>query len=202
MTFQVTSPSLQEISHMKAIAPLTLLASAALLVACGTSEARVDSAQTAAYVGATNRSEATPGNGSDPTCVTAADVKAALGFDVRELTKGMKHYGPLWSCGFAAADENALPGVTVKLNVEPASEANQRFDDMRSAVTVARGKPTDPDPVALGERALADRTSSKTMAAALSNGRLYSVEVMYGAVDKFGDKQPGSVTLLRKLMGA
>lgn len=186
---------------MRRLISITLCASVSLLVACNSSEARVDSAQTAPYVESTARATSSTG-GSAPTCVTAADVKAALGFDVRELTKGMKQYGPLWSCGFAAADDNAMPGVTVKFNIEPGSEANQRFDDMRSAVTVARGTPTDPDPVALGERGMVYRTSSKTMAAALSNGRLYSVELMYGAVDKFGDKKAGAVTLLRKLMGA
>lgn len=140
--------------------------------------------------------------GSAPACVTAADVKAALGFEVRELTKGMQRYGPIWSCGFAAVDENALPGVTVKIMIEPGSEADGRFNEMRKNVTLARGKPTEPDPIALGERGMAYRTASRTTAAAVKGGRLYSVDVGYGAVAKFGDKQPGTVSLLRKLMGA
>jgi len=138
---------------------------------------------------------------SAPACVTAADVKDALGFEVRELTKGMRQYGPIWSCGFAAADENALPGVTVRILIEPGTEANQRFNEMRATVTAARGKPTEPDPIALGERGMAYRTASRTMAAAVKGGQLYSVDVGYGAVSKFGDKQEGTVKLLRKLMG-
>ena len=116
----------------------------------------------------------------------------------------MKHYGPMWSCGFAAADDNAMPGVTVQFTVEPASEADARFKDMREAVTSARGKPTEPDPVALGDRGMAFRTSSRTMAAAVKGGQLYSVDVRYGAVSAstFGDKQEGTVTLLRKLLGS
>jgi hypothetical protein len=114
----------------------------------------------------------------------------------------MKRYGPLSSCGFTAADENALPGVTVQLTIEPGSEAEQRFADMRQTVTVARGSSAEPDPIAVGERGMAYTTSSRTMAAAVSKGQLYSVDVHYGAVAKFGDRQAGTVTLLRKLMGA
>jgi hypothetical protein len=142
-----------------------------------------------------------PKGDSAPSCVTAADVKAALGFEVRELTKGMKQYGPVYSCGFAAVDGNALPGVTVQIMVEPGTEADQRFKEMRAAVTTARGKPTEPDPIAVGEGGMAYRTSSRTMAAAVKGGLLYSINVAYGAVSKFGDKQAGTVALLRKLMG-
>ena len=142
-----------------------------------------------------------PTRSSAPSCVTAADVKDALGFEVRELTKGMKQYGPIWSCGFAATDENALPGVTVRIMIEPGTEATQRFNDMRATVTAARGKPTEPDPIAVGERGMAYRTASRTMAAAVKGGLLYSVDVGYGAVSKFGDKQEATVRLLRKLMG-
>src|SRR4051812_8434978 len=120
-------------------------------------------------------------NGSSaPACVSTADVKDALGFEVRDLTKGIKRYGPIWSCGFAAADESALPGVTVRIMIEPGAEADQRFNEMRATVTNARGKPTEPDPVALGERGMAYRTASRTMAAAVKGGLLYSVDVGYG----------------------
>ena len=188
---------------MRRIIPMAVLVPAALLIACGSKSEGGDSAQTSAAVAAYTGAPAANG-GAEPSCVTAADVKSALGFDVRELTKGMKHYGPMWSCGFAAADDNAMPGVTVQFTVEPASEADARFKDMREAVTSARGKPTEPDPVALGDRGMAFRTSSRTMAAAVKGGQLYSVDVRYGAVSAstFGDKQEGTVTLLRKLLGA
>ena len=188
---------------MRRIIPVALLVPAALLIACSSKSESGDSAQTSAAVAAYTGAPAANG-GAAPSCVTAADVKEALGFEARELTKGMKHYGPMWSCGFAAADDNALPGVTVQITVEPATEAEQRFNDMRAAVTSARGKPTEPDPVALGDRGMAFRTSSRTMAAAVTGGQLYSVDVRYGAVStsQFGDKQEGTVALLRKLLGA
>lgn len=193
---------------MRPLLPMVLFASAALLAGCGGSAAGGDSAAVAPYVAAnaaastsaaTNVSNA---GGSTPTCPTAADVKSALGFDVRELTKGMKRYGPVSSCGFAASDDDALPGVTVQFMIEPGSEADGRFDDMRKWVTLARGTPTEPDPVAVGERGMAFHSASRTLAAALSKGQLYSVDLRYGAVSKFADKQDGIVTLLRQLMSA
>jgi hypothetical protein len=185
---------------MKPLVPVLLFANAAILIACGSNGSGADSTAIAPYVSA--NATAASGGGSTPTCVTAADVKAALGFDVRELTNGMKHYGPLWSCGFAAADESALPGVTVQFSVEPGSEADKRFEEMRSTVTMARGTSEAPDPVALGDRGMAHRTASRTMAAAVANGQLFSVDLHYGAPKAFGDKQAGVVTLRRKLLGA
>ena len=198
---------------MRRIIPIALLANAALFAACGSKSASDEAAAsgdvsqytgTAASGGgaASSKSGTSASNGGVPSCVSAADVKEALGFDVRDLTRGMKRYGPISSCGFAAADDNAMPGVTVQFTIEPASEADARFNDMRSSVTAARGKPTEPDPVALGERGMAIRTSSRTMAAAVIGGQLFSVDVHYGAMANFGDKQEGTVTLLRKLMGA
>lgn len=185
---------------MRRIIPMTMLVQAALVIACGSKSGSDDTSQSAAVAAYTGAPASNGGAG--PSCVTTADVKTALGFDVRELTKGMKHYGPIWSCGFAAADDNALPGVTIQLAIEPATEADQRFNDMRAVVTTARGKPTEPDPIAVGEKGMAYRTLSNTAAAAVKGGQLYSVEVKYGAVANFGDKQEGTVTLLRKLMGA
>ena len=187
---------------MRRIIPVAVLAHAALFIACGSKSENAESGQTASAVAAYTGTPASNG-GSGPSCPTAADVKDALGFEARELTKGMKHYGPLWSCGFAAADDESLPGVTVQFTIEPATEADKRFDDMGKTVTMARGTPTKPDPVAVGERGMSYRTSSSTMAAAVKGGQLCSVEVRYGAVStsKFGDKQEGTVTLLRKLVG-
>ena len=192
---------------MERIIFTTMLASVALLAACGSKSASDDStssaAAVAAYTGApaSNGGSAASNGTASPSCPTAADVKEALGFDAKELTKGIKRYGPMSSCGFAAADENALPGVTVQFTIEPASEADKRFSDMRDAVTTARAKTTEPDPITVGDRGMAYRTSSRTMAAAVKNGQLYSVDVRYGAVSNFGDKQAGTVALLRKLVG-
>lgn len=187
---------------MRRIIPFTLQASAALLAACGSKSASDDAPSAAAVAAYTGSASPSSNGGTSPSCPTAADVKEALGFEARDLTRGMKRYGPLSSCGYAAADDNAMPGVTVQFTIEPASEADQRFNDMRASVTTARGKPTEPDPVSVGDRGMAYRTSSRTMAAAVKGAQLYSVDVRYGAIANFGDKQEGTVALLRKLMGA
>jgi hypothetical protein len=188
---------------MRRTISIALLATAALLAACGNKSAgdADGSADVSQYTGTSASSAATPSSNGGGSCPTAADVKEALGFEARSLTNGMKKYGPMSSCGYGAADENALPGVTVQFTIEPASEAEQRFADMRTAVTTARGKPTEPDPITVGDRGMAYRTSSRTMAAAVKGGQLYTVEVRYGAIANFGDKQEGTVALLRKLIG-
>ena len=186
---------------MRRIIPVALLATTALLAACGSKSASDNSTPSAEAVAAYTGPSSSASSGSSSSCPTAADVKQALGFEVRDLTRGMKRYGPLSSCGYAAADDDTMPGVTVQFTIEPASEAEKRFSDMRASVTTARGKPTEPDPVALGERGMAFHTSSRAMAAAVKGGQLYSVDVHYGAMSNFGDKQEGTVTLLRKLMG-
>jgi hypothetical protein len=187
---------------MRYIITTALLANAALLLACGNKSAS-DSAtgDVSQYTGTPASNAAAPASNGSSSCPTAADVKESLGFEPRPLTKGMQKYGPMSSCGYQAADENALPGVTVQFTIEPASEAEQRFADMRTAVTTARGKPTEPDPITVGDRGMAYRTSSRTMAAAVKGGQLYTVEVRYGAIANFGDKQEGTVALLRKLIG-
>jgi hypothetical protein len=189
---------------MRRIIPIALLVNAALLAACGSKPAS-DAAATdvSQYTGtpASNAAAAPSSGSSSPSCPTAAEVTQALGFEARDLTRGMKRYGPMSSCGFAAVDENALPGVTVQFTIEPASEADARFKDMRASVTTARGKPTEPDPITVGDRGMAYHTSSRTMAAAVKGDQLYSVDLHYGAVANFGDKQEGTVALLRKLMG-
>ena len=187
---------------MRSLHSTVLLASTALLAGCGGSAAGGDSAAVAPYVAANAAASTSTADASTPSCPTAEDVKSALGFDVRDITKGIRRFGPVWTCGFSATDDNTLPGVTVKFMIEPGSEADGRFNAMRSAVTIARGQQTEPDPVALGERGMAFRTNSRTVAAALEKGQFYSVELQYGGASRFGDKQAGAVTLLRKLMGA
>jgi hypothetical protein len=54
----------------------------------------------------------------------------------------------------------------------------------------------------VGERGLAYSTASQARAAAVSNGKLYSVEMGFAAVSNFGDKKDGMVELLRKLIGS
>lgn len=191
---------------MRPLTPIVTLASAALLGGCGSSDVAADSAQAAPYVasggGASPSAGSSAASGGAPACYTAEDVKSALGFDARSLTGGMRNFGTFSMCGFAATDDAKLPGVTVTATISPASDADTTFDRMRQVVKISKGGNAQPDPIQVGERGLAYSTASQARAAAVGNGKLYSVEMGFAAVANFGDKKDGMVELLRKLMGS
>jgi hypothetical protein len=180
-----------------------MLVGSAFIVACGSSSAeKADSAQVAAYVAPNASAPATGNSGSAPACFTAADVKSALEFDAKSITGGMRSFGTFSMCGYAATDSDKLPGVTVTGTVSPAADADTTFDQMRNVVKMSRGGNAQPDPIQVGERGLAFSTSSQAKAAAVANGKLYTVSMGFAAVSNFGDKKDGVVELLRKLMGS
>ena len=187
---------------MRPLLPIILFASTAL-ASCGSSDAGGDSASVAPYVAAGSASSASPasaGGERAPSCLTAAEVSSALGYAVRDLTGGMRQYGPMWSCGFVATDTAKLPGATVTITIEPASEADQRFAEMRQASQMARR--VDPDVISVGERGMAYGMSSGSTAAAVKDGRLYSVQAGYATAPRgFGDRKDAVTALLRKLVG-
>jgi len=186
---------------MKQLIPIILLAST-VLTGCSSRAESGDSAEVAAYVSPNASTPAPASGGSSRTCFTADDVKSALGFDARSLTGGMRQYGTMWNCGYAAADDAKLPGVTVSATVSPAAEADSTFDHMKQVVKMSKGGNAQPDVLPVGERGLAYGTSSQARASAVANGQLYSVEVGFGGVANFGDKKDGAIELLRKLMGS
>jgi hypothetical protein len=187
---------------MKHLVPLVMLAGTMLAIGCGSSAESADSAQVAAYVSPNASAPAAAGGGSAPACYTAEDVKSALGFEVRSLTGGMRDFGTFSMCGYAATDDDKLPGVTVTATVSPAADADTTFDQMRTVVKMSKGGNAQPDVIQLGERGLAYGTNSQARAAAVAKGRLYSVQIGFGAVSNFGDKKDGVIELLRKLMGS
>ena len=185
---------------MQRLSPVLAIASITLLAACDGTSSNTDSAQVAQYVAPNGAAPAPSVSGSSRTCFTAADVQSALGFEARSLTGGMRQYGTMWNCGFAATDDARLPGVTVSATISPAAEADSTFDHMKQVVKMSKGGDAQPDVIQLGERGLAYGTNSQARAAAVANGQLYSVQVGFGGVANFGDKKDGAVKLLRKLM--
>ena len=192
---------------MRRLIPMVIFAAGAMLGGCGSGGAAADSAQVAPNVppggnASSNAAGASASGGDSPKCYTAEDVKSALGFDARSLTGGMRNFGTFSMCGYAATDDAKLPGVTVTATISPASDADTTFDRMKQVVTMSKGGNAQPDPIQVGERGLAYSTASQARAAAVSNGKLYSVEMGFAAVSNFGDKKDGMVELLRKLMGS
>src|SRR5688572_11148435 len=121
---------------MRFLAPLLVISASSLLAACGGGTTdKQDVSANASSSGSPASTAAAPASGgpAGPACLSTADVESALGFAVNDLTRGMRQYGPMWTCGFVAADTARLPGVTVTITIEPASEAEQRFAEMREA---------------------------------------------------------------------
>ena len=192
---------------MRPFIPMVIFAAGAILGGCGGGGAAADSAQVASYVASgsnasSNAAGSSASGGDSPKCYTAEDVKSALGFEVRSLTGGMRNFGTFSMCGFAATDDDKLPGVTVTATVSPAADADTTFDQMRTVVKISKGGNAQPDVIQVGERGLAYGTNSQARAAAVANGRLYSVQMGFAAVSNFGDKKDGVTELLRKLMGS
>jgi hypothetical protein len=186
------------------IAVATLAAAA--LAGCGAGGAAADSSDASQYVasGAASSAPSPAGDaGSAPKCFTAADVKSAMGIDVKDLTNGMRKYGEFWNCGYVPANGTTFPGVSVQLTVAAAAEADATFDRLTRAMRIARGPAAQPDALQLGDRGMAYGTPSGAVAAAVAGDRLYIVETMYGTAGQaFRDKQDATVALLRKTMGS
>ena len=178
--------------------------SAAALSGCGAGGAAADSSEVTQYVAsgsASSASSSSDGEGNPPKCLSAADVKSAIGIDVQDLTNGMQKFGTFWNCGYVPTDA-ALPGVSVEMTVAPAAEADSRFADLTAGMRLARGPGAQPDAIQVGERAIAFGTPSGAVAAAVSGDRFYSVETRYGTAGQaFTDKKDATVALLRKLVG-
>ena len=178
---------------------------AATLPGCGAGGAAADSSQISQYAASGSASNASPSSGDEanpPKCLSAADVKGAMGIDVQDLTNGMRKYGTFWNCGYVPTDA-ALPGVSVEMTVAPAAEADSRFADLTTGMRLARGPAAQPDALQLGERAIAFDTPSGAVAAVVSGDRFYSVETRYGTAGQaFTDKKDATIALLRKFVGS
>lgn len=185
---------------MRTLARIVFVVAASLPAACRDRASGADAGNEAAASASAGDAPAADAL-SSPTCLTTTDVSSALGFAVRDLTRGTRRYGDMWTCGFEAADP-ALAGVTVTATVSPAAEAEQRFAKMREDVHAARGGKGEPDVIPAGERGMAYGTTSGSMAAAVKGGRLYLVEAHFGMAKVTGDKKDGTVALLRKLIGS
>jgi hypothetical protein len=183
---------------------IAILAAAALS-GCGAGGAVADSSQVSQSVASGTASSASSSSDDEanaPKCLSAADVKSAMGIDVQDLTNGMRKFGTFWNCGYVPTDA-ALPGVSVELTVAPAAEADSRFSDLTDELKLARGPGARPDALQLGERAISFGTPSSAVAAAVSGDRLYIVHTRYGtAGDAFRDKKDATIELLRKAVGS
>jgi hypothetical protein len=108
------------------------------------------------------------GGNAKPPCPTPAAIETALGFPVRPV--------PVAVDGCLYELTGRYRGVMVSLLYQPATRANDVFADIKRQVK-AKGKDAEPDRLRLGDGGWGYASRGKKEAAAVSQGRLYHVEI-------------------------
>ncbi len=109
------------------------------------------------------------GSTGAPPCPAIADVQTAIGFPVKAI--------PVAIDGCMYELTGRYRGVFVSLMYQPATRANDVFADIQKRVKIAKGK--EADRLSIGEGGWGYGSLGKKEAAALSQGRLYHVEIDY-----------------------
>ena len=170
---------------------LTLAAlAAAALPACG---GRADSGDTA-----TSGSASVATSNPSTTCLAAAEVSRAAGLEVREFPQGTRTQDNNTICAYQAT--NQALGAFVTTISSPADGSEEIFTRMRTSVKLFLGSNAAPEAIPVGERGFAYGSSTKSEAAAVSNGRLYHAEVLSSASADIGDKKAGMIEIVRKMI--
>jgi hypothetical protein len=124
-------------------------------------------------------------------CPTLADVETAIGFPVRSRPV------PLDACMYELTGR--YQGVFVTLSYQPATRADDVFADIRRGVK-AKGANAQPDRVSLGDGGWGYSSMGKKEAAAVSQGRLYHVEVDYNLFDTMNIRDDAAVRMIQLAM--
>ena len=128
------------------------------LVACG--EGAAGEPQRQASAGATS---------GKPPCPAVAEIRTAIGYPVTSRPV------PVDGCLYELSGEYA--GVMVSLLYQPAARAEEIYADIRRGVQGARGMEAKPDRLSVGEGGWGYTSRGRKVAAAVSKGRVYHVEI-------------------------
>ena len=104
-----------------------------------------------------------------PACPSLAQIQETIGYPVKS------HPVPVDGCLFELTGEYA--GVMVSLMYQPAARAEQIYADIRRGVQGARGMDAAPDKLSVGEGGWGYTSRGQKHAAAVSQGRVYHVEI-------------------------
>jgi hypothetical protein len=128
---------------------------AAALLACGE--------------GAAGEPQQTAAAGGKPPCPSLAEIQTAVGYPVRSRPV------PVDGCLYELTGEYA--GVMVSLMCQPAARAEDIYADIRRGVQGARGMDAQPDRLTVGDGGWGYVSRGRKVAAAVSQGRVYHVEI-------------------------
>jgi len=110
-----------------------------------------------------------PSAAGKPACPTVAEVRTAIGYPVTSRPV------PVDGCLYELTGKHA--GVMVSLLYQPAARAENIYADIRRGVQGARGMNAKPDQLSIGEGGWGYTSRGRKVAAAVSKGRVYHVEI-------------------------
>jgi hypothetical protein len=114
------------------------------------------------------RPTAAVATGGKPPCPTLAEIQAAVGYPVQSRPV------PVDGCLYELTGEHA--GVMISLMYQPAARAEDIYADIRRGVK-AKGPDAEPDKLSVGEGGWGYASRGRKVAAAVSKGRVYHVEI-------------------------
>ena len=166
-------PSKRPSTHSPGTSAALLLATGLALVACG--EGAADEP------GPPAASAAVP-------CPTPADIETAVGYPVKMVSV------PVDGCMYEFTGR--YRGVFATLMYQPATRATDRFAEIRKRVKGYKGSSAQPDTVRLGEGGWGYSTRGKREAAAVSQGRLYHVEIDLNLFESLALREDAAVRVI------
>ncbi len=119
--------------------------------------------------GAAGEPQQTAAAAGKPPCPTLAEIQTAVGYPVQSRPV------PVDGCLYELTGEYA--GVMVSLMYQPAGRAEDIYADIRRGVQGARGMDAQPDRLTVGEGGWGSASRGRKVAAAVSKGRVYHVEI-------------------------
>lgn len=124
--------------------------------------------------------------GGRPPCPTVADVGTAMGFAVTQ--KGV----PMDGCMYELAGQ--YTGVMITMKYQPAARSEDVFAEIRTQSQAIRGSAADR--VAVGEGGWGYKSRGQMRAAALSQGRLYDVDIDHNLYEQLALPADAAVRMI------
>ena len=122
-----------------------------------------------------------------PPCPTLADIETAIGFPVRAL--------PVAIDGCMYELTGRYRGVFVTLSYQPATRADDLYAEIKQRVKV-KGMNAQPDRLSIGDGGWGYGSRGRREAAAVSQGRLYHVEMDYDLFDTMNVREDAAVRVV------
>jgi hypothetical protein len=138
------------------------------------------------------RDAATSRTPNAPRCPSLAEIETAIGYPVKS------HPVPIDGCMYELTGQ--YQGVFITLSYQPATRAEDVYVGIRKGVKGAKGMNAQPDRLSLGEGGWGYGSRGQQEAAAVSQGRLYHVEMDFDLFDSMNMREDAAVRVIALAM--